>query len=468
MTTAEDVHALVERQRAYFRTGATLDIEFRLAALRKLKAAVLAHEDELTEALNADLGRAPFEAYFCDIGSLVLEINEMLRSLRRWARPKTLWSGLHAFPSLVTKVYAQPYGVSLLISPFNFPVLLSLGVLAASIAGGNTAVIKASSKSVHCTAALKRLVAETFPPEYITLLDGGHEVAELCLNERFDKIFYTGSPRVGRRVLEAAAKNLTSTALELGGETGNWCVVRRDADLRDAARKIAFMKLLNAGQVCININQVAVAEEAADGLLRELKAAFTSRLGSEPLRNPEYPRLIDRAAWDRCAAAAEAYRDRIVFGGRGDPQTLRFEPTLLYPVGADEALVRRELFNPLLPVVPYPDDKIDELLETIEGREHGLALYLFTRDVAWAQGVMQRMQFGGGCINEVCLHMMVRGAPFNGVGHSGLGAYHGEWGFREFTHPSTVLIGSPRLNLPLREHPYGGKGKAALLRLFER
>ena len=468
MYTAETVHALVERQRAYFLTGETYGLDFRLAALRKLKACVLAHREELEQALAADLGRAPLEAYFCDIGSLILEINEMLRSLRRWDRPKTLPSGLHAFPSLVTKVYAQPYGVSLIISPFNFPVLLSLGVLAASIAGGNTAVVKASSKSVRCTALLKRLVAETFPPEYVTLLDGGHEVAELCLNERFDKIFYTGSPRVGRHVLEAAAKNLTSTALELGGETGNWCVVRADADLRDAARKIAFMKLLNAGQVCININQVAVAEEIAEDFLRELKAAFAAQIGPEPLKNPEYPRLIDRVAYDRCAAAAERYRERIVYGGRGDAGTLRFEPTLLYPIDVNEELVQRELFNPLLPVVPYPDAEIDRLLGTVERREHGLALYLFTRDVRWAGRALRRMQFGGGCINEVCLHMMVRGAPFNGVGHSGLGAYHGEWGFREFTHPATVLVGATRLNLPLREHPYDKKWKAALIRLFER
>ena len=468
MYTAADIHTLVENQREYFRSGATLDISFRLEQLKKLKACVLAHRCELEEALAADLGRAPLEAYFCDIGSLALEINEYLRGLRRWMRPKSRWSGLHCFPSMVTKVYARPYGVSLIISPFNFPILLSLGVLAAGIAGGNTAVIKASSKSVHCTALLKRLVAETFPPAYVAVLDGGHEVADLCLAERFDKIFYTGSPRIGRHVLEAAAKNLTSTALELGGETGNWCIVRADADLRDAARKIAFMKLLNAGQVCININQVAVAEEIAPDFLQELKAAFTAQIGEAPLENPEYPRLIDLQAYEKCAAKAEQYRGRIIFGGRGDSGTLKFEPTLLYPVSAEEELVQHELFNPLLPIVPFRDAEIDALLDTVERREHGLALYLFTRDVPWAKRVMQRMQYGGGCVNEVCLHMMVRGVPFNGVGHSGLGAYHGEWGFREFTHPSTVLIGSPRLNLPLREHPYDRKWKAALVRLFER
>ena len=465
---ADAIHEIVEKQRAYFRTGQTLDLDFRLSRLQKLKEVVIRHCSELERALNADLGRAPLEAYFCDIGSLLMEINETSRGLRRWAKPETVFSGLHCFPSVITKVYKLPYGVSLIISPFNFPILLSLGVLAASIAGGNTAVIKASSKSPNCTALLRRIIAETFPPEYITVIDGGHDVADLCLAERFDKIFYTGSPRVGAHVLEAAAKNLTSTALELGGETGNWCVIRKDADLKDAARKIAFFKILNSGQICININQAAVAEEVVDDFVKELKAAFIHQIGADPVHNPEYSRMITPAAFEKCARTADAYRDRILFGGEGDAQTLKYAPTVIYPVDIHEDIVQHELFSPLLPVVPYPDAEIETLLDTISRREHGLALYLFTKDIRWAKGVMQRMQYGGGCINEVCLHMMVRGVPFNGVGHSGMGAYHGEWGFKEFTHPSTVLIGSGKFNLSLREHPYKGCFKSALIRLMER
>ena len=468
MMNADAIHEIVEKQRAYFRTGQTLDLDFRLSRLQKLKEAVIRHCSELERALNADLGRAPLEAYFCDIGSLLMEINETSRGLRRWAKPETVFSGLHCFPSVITKVYKLPYGVSLIISPFNFPILLSLGVLAASIAGGNTAVIKASSKSPNCTALLRRIVAETFPPEYITVIDGGHDVADLCLAERFDKIFYTGSPRVGVHVLEAAAKNLTSTALELGGETGNWCIIRKDADLKDAARKIAFFKILNSGQICININQAAVAEEVADDFVKELKAALIHQIGADPVHNPEYPRMITPAAFEKCARTADAYRDRILFGGEGDAQTLKYAPTVIYPMDIHEDIVQHELFSPLLPVVPYPDAEIEALLDTISRREHGLALYLFTKDIRWAKGVMQRMQYGGGCINEVCLHMMVRGVPFNGVGHSGMGAYHGEWGFKEFTHPSTVLIGSGKFNLSLREHPYKGCFKSALIRLMER
>ena len=462
------VHDTVEAQRAYFRTGETLDTGFRIRMLKKLKETVLAHREELEEALRQDLGRAPLEAYFCDIGSLVLEINETLRGLRRWARTKTVFSGFLCFPSTVTKIARLPYGVALIISPFNFPILLSLGVLTAAIAGGNTAVIKASSKSVHCTALLEKLVSEAFPPEYVTVIGGGHDIADMCLNERFDKIFYTGSPKVGVHVLEAAAKNLTPAALELGGETGNWCVIRKDADLKDAARKIAFFKALNAGQICINVNQAAVAEEVAEDFVRALEEAFVSQLGSDPVQNPEYPRLINEAAYDKCAGTAERYRSRIVFGGNGDRETLKYAPTLIYPVRADEEIVQRELFCPLLPIVTYKDREIDALLQTIEEREHGLALYLFTKDIGWAKHTMQRMQYGGGCINEVCLHMMVKGAPFNGTGHSGMGAYHGKYGFEEFTHPATFLIGRTHMNLPLREHPYGGKWKKTLVQWFER
>ena len=469
--TQETVHAIVENQRRFFRTGATLDVNWRMEQLKKLKQAVLANRDMLEEALYEDLRKSPIEAYLCDLGPVIVEVNEILHGLKRWARPEHHFSGLMCFPSISTTVYKMPYGVSLIISPFNFPILLTLGVLAASISGGNTAVLKTSSKSAASTRALAKLIAETFPPEYVTVVDGGHDVADLCLEERFDKVFYTGSPAVAKHVLEKASHHLTSVALELGGENGNWCIIRKDADLRDAARKIAFFKLCNAGQICININQIAVAEEVAEPFLMELKREFIRQIGEKPEDNPEYPKLISPAVYDKCERYAAAYRDRIVFGGTGNRETVRFAPTVLYPVQIDEEIVRHELFCPLLPVVPFPDAETESLLSVIAEREHPLAMYLFTADKRWAKRVMSTQQFGGGCINEVCVHMMVKGVPFNGTGHSGMGAYHGEWGFREFTHPQTVLTGKTRRNLPLREHPYSGdagRQKRKLLNLFER
>ena len=469
--TKNSIHEAVSAQRAFFRSGKTLDVPWRIEQLRKLKDAVQAHEQELTDALRQDLGRHAAEAYFCDIGATVLEINEIIRGLKKWARPERHFSGFVCFPSLWTRVYKMPFGTTLIISPFNFPVLLTLGVLAASLSGGNTVIIKASSKSAACTEAMRKLIASAFPADYVMMIDGGHDVADMCLEERFDKIFYTGSPRIGSHVMEMAAKHLTPVSLELGGETGNWCVIRKDADLKDAARKIAFFKMLNSGQICININQIAVAEEAAEEFLQELKQAFASQIGESALDNPEYPRLIGRKAYESCENEANAYRDRIVYGGRGNPKTLQYEPTIIYPVQPDEPIVQHELFNPLLPVVTFPDDQADRMMELIGSREHGLALYLFTRDRRWANRVMATQQYGGGCINEVCLHLMVKGAPFNGTGHSGMGAYHGIWGFREFTHPSTVLTGSARFNLSLREHPYSGRKNAwklKMIRLFER
>lgn len=466
-----EIKEIVEAQRRFFRTGETLPLKWRIRQLKKLKEAVMAHELEFEEALAADLGRSRVEAYICDIGPIVSEINEMIRGLRRWARPERHWSGLLCFPSIVTKVYKMPYGVTLVISPFNFPLLLTLGVVAAAIGAGNTVVVKASSKSSACTAAMKKFFADVFPPEFVTLIDGGHDVADMCLAQRFDKIFYTGSPAVARHVMAEASKNLTPVALELGGETGNWAVVRKDADLKDAARKIAFFKLLNAGQVCININQVAVAREVAEPFLKELKAAFVAQIGPHAHLNPEYPTLITARAWDSCASLANEYRNRIVFGGEGDRESKKYAPTVIYPVEIDEHIVNQELFCPLLPVVPFEDGQVDALMDVIAAREHPLAMYLFTKDIKWANRVMQTQQYGGGCINEVCIHMMVKGVPFNGTGHSGMGAYHGEWGFREFTHPQTVLRGYTRFNLPLREHPYGGrreKLKLSILRLLER
>ena len=469
--TEGKIREIVAAQRRYFRTGATLPIGWRIKQLKRLKAAVIAHQREFEEALAEDLGRSAVEAYLCDVGPIIVEINEMLCGLRRWARPECHFSGLMCFPSMVTKVYKMPYGVSLVIIPFNFPILLTIGVVAAAMAGGNTVVIKSSSKSAASTAALKRFFAEVVPPEYVTLIDGGHDVADMCLAQRFDKIFYTGSPAVGKHVLTEAAKNLTPVALELGGETGNWCVVRKDADLKDAARKIAFFKLTNAGQICININQIAVAEEVAVAFLEELKRAFIKQIGEHPEENPEYPKLITDGAYDKCARLTDEYRDRIVFGGVGNTETRRYAPTMIYPVGIDEHIVQHELFCPLLPIVPYKDAEVDRLMDTIADREHPLAMYVFTKNMRWANRVMRTQQYGGGCINEVCIHMMVKGVPFNGTGHSGMGAYHGVWGFREFTHPQTVLKGSTCFNLSLREHPYTGKAgetKMKLLKLFER
>ena len=471
MYTEQEIHTIAEKQRAFFRTGRTLDVSWRIQQLKKLKAAVLAHEEEFEAALHEDLGRSKVEAYLCDVGPIIVEINETIRGLRKWSRPERHYSGLMCFPSVSTKVYKMPYGVTLIISPFNFPILLTIGVLIASIAGGNTAVIKTSSKSAACTNALKKFIADTFDEEYVALIDGGHDVADFCLAERFDKIFYTGSPNVARHVMAEASKNLTPLALELGGETGNWCLVRADADIKDAARKIAFFKLCNAGQICININQVAVAEEIADEFLAALKAEFIRQAGEHPEENTEYPKLITVSAYEKCEQLSNEYRDRICFGGKGIRKTQRFSPTVLYPIDRNDDIVQHELFCPILPVVPYKDSEAEEILDVMAGREHPLALYLFTKDRKWADRVMRTQQYGGGCINEVCVHMMVKGVPFNGTGHSGMGVYHGEWGFREFTHPQTVLTGKTHMNLSLREHPYSGRNernKMKLLKLFEK
>jgi len=466
--TKDIIHELVNKQREYFKSNKTLPISFRIAQLKKLKKALIEYTPKIEEALYKDLGRSESEAYILDIGDVIMEINECIHNVKRWAKPETHLSGIVCFPSLTTKVYKMPYGVSLIISPFNFPVLLSIGVLAASISGGNTSIIKMSSKSENTTLVLQEMLHNTFDSEYIRVIDGGHDIADYCLEERFDKIFYTGSPNVAKHVMEMASKNLTPIALELGGESGNWAIIRKDANIKDAAKKIAFFKICNSGQICININQVAVAEEIADQFVEELKKAIISQIGEDPINNEEYPKLIGKKAYEWCSKEAEEYRDRIIFGGKGDINTLKYSPTIIYPVNIDENIVNHELFSPLLPIVKYKDSEVDELLKVISSREHGLALYIFSKDVSWAKKVMQTQQYGCGCINEVCLQLLVKGVPFNGTGHSGMGAYHGVWGFREFSHPSTVLIGKTHFNLSLRLHPYKSKnGKLKKKKIFK-
>lgn len=465
--TKNDIHEIVEKQRKFFHTGVTLDVKYRIEQLKKLKKMLKDNQDKIIEALHIDLGRSPMESYLVDIGDTIMEIDEYIKGVKKWNKPEKHFSGLACFPSIRTHVYKLPYGVTLIISPFNFPVMLSIGVVAASIAGGNTALIKCSSKSAATTAVLKEIVFKTFPEEYITVIDGGHDVADFCLEERVDKIFYTGSPKVAKHVMELASRNLTPVALELGGETGNWAIIRKDANLKDAARKIAFFKILNSGQICININQVAVASEVADEFIKELKAAITKQIGEKAYLNEEYPKMITERAWQNIADEAEQYRSRIVFGGEGDKSTRKYSPTIIYPVDINEPIVQHEIFGPLLPIVKFDDDKVNELLDVIASREHGLALYIFTKNKRWAKKVMRTQQYGGGCVNEVCLHIMVKGVPFNGVGHSGMGAYHGKWGFNEFTHPSTVLYGKTKMNLSLREHPYTHKKKKLLSKFLK-
>lgn len=465
--TRESIHELVLKQREFFLSNITLDVKFRILQLKRLKQALIDNSKKLEKALYEDLGRCDAEAYFCDVGDVIMEINEYIHGLKKWNRPERHFSGLACFPSMTTKVYKLPYGVSLIISPFNFPILLSFGVLAAAIAGGNTAIIKASSKSAACTLAMQEIIKANFPEEYITVVDGGHDIADFLLEERTDKIFYTGSPKVGKHVMELASRNLIPVTLELGGETGNWAVIRKDANLKDAARKIAFFKICNSGQICININQVAVAKEVAPQFIEELKKAITKQIGEHAYQNEEYPKLITKRAYQAIEDEANQYKDRIVFGGKGDIETQKYSPTIIYPVNIDEPIVNHEIFGPLLPVVEFDDDKVNELFDVIARREHGLALYVFTKDKKWAEKIMSTQQYGGGCINEVCLHLMVKGVPFNGTGHSGMGAYHGIWGFREFTHPSTVLFGKTHMNLPLREHPYTPKKKKLLSKFLK-
>ncbi len=462
----DDIHDLVTKQREFFKTKVTLDINYRLRALKKLKQMLLDNEEIIEQALVKDLNKTPFEGYLTDIGPCIVEINETIKGLRKWAREETHYSGLMCFPSIKTKVYKMPYGVTLIISPFNFPILLSIGVLSASIAAGNTAILKTSSKSRYSSEVLKELIGKYFKEEYICVINGGHDIADKLLNERFDKIFYTGSPSVGKHVMEMASHNLTPVALELGGEQGNFAIVRKDADLKDAANKIAFIKILNAGQICININQVAVAKEVSKLFINELINSLKKQIG-DSLNNDEYPCLINKQAFIKCLDEANRYKDKIIYGGKGDIESLKFEPTIIYPCTLDDEIVNHELFNPLLPIIEYEDDKIDELINEIENREHPLALYLFTKDYKWAKRVMSTCQYGSGCINETCVQLMVKGVPFNGVGHSGMGAYHGEWGFREFSHPSTVLIGHNKFNLKLRLHPYSDK-KKKIIKAFEK
>lgn len=451
---------LVEKQRQFFLTHTTRDIRYRREALKKLRTAIRKWESRICAALEADLGKCAMETYMTEIGMVLAGLGDALRHLGKWSRPKRVTAPLAQFPS-TCRVVPEPYGVSLIISPWNYPVLLCLDPLVAALAAGNCCVVKPSSMSPATSAVLAEMLGSIFPPAYVNVVLGGRESIGALLEQKFDYIFFTGSPKVGHLVMEAASRHLTPVTLELGGKSP--CIVDETANVRVAARRIAFGKILNAGQTCVAPDYLMIHASRKDEFATEYRAAVQEMLGDSPLQNKEFTHIVNARHFERlCGLMRDA---RPVIGGGSDAETLRIEPTLLDGVTPDSASMQEEIFGPILPMMTW--EKWSDVESFVLSRPRPLASYLFTTDSAAEKRFVGNLSFGGGCVNDTIIHLAVHGLPFGGIGDSGMGSYHGKAGFDTFTHHKSVLRKGNWLDLPFRYHPYSGL-KSRILRIFLR
>ena len=448
----------VEMQRCFFKTGKTLGESYRKKMLQKLYQSICAYEKRLCKALQEDLGKPVYESYGLEIAMVKEEIRFALSHLHHWMKPRQVPTHLVNFPAK-SFIHKEPLGVVLILSPWNYPVYLALCPLVSAIAAGNCAILKPSRSAKETAAVLEAMIAEYFQPEYIRLVRGGENINEALLSSSFDHIFFTGSPEVGKKVMQAAAKHLTPVTLELGGKSP--CIVDETARIDLAARRIVWGKCINAGQTCVAPDYVLVHKDVKEKLIGALKRYITAFYGEKPLESNDLPHIINERHFYRLMGLMRG--ERLLFGGDFDREMRKIAPTILDESKPDSPVMQEEIFGPVLPILSY--DRFDDALEFVRQREKPLALYLFTEEQQRIKKVLKEVPFGGGCINDTVSHLAGSHLPFGGVGQSGMGAYHGKKGFDTFTHEKGIVHKSTRIDIPLRYPPYHER-KQRLLRMF--
>lgn len=452
------IQELVETQRGFFDSGATLPVPRRLGALRSLASAIRAKEEAIADALYADLGKSRYESYMCETGLTLSEIRYMIKHTPRFAKEHRTPTPLAQY---VSRCYQKPspVGTVLVMSPWNYPLLLSLDPVVDAVAAGNTVILKPSAYAPATSQVVQEIIEMAFPPEYVAVVTGGRAENQALLDQDFDLIFFTGSQEVGKVVLHKSAERLTPAVLELGGKSP--VIVDRTAKIPLAARRIVFGKFLNAGQTCVAPDHVYCHEEVLEPFLAAVDTEIRRQFGQDPLANPHYGKIINRRHFDRIRGLIAP--EKVVVGGQCNEDTLQIAPTVLSPVTHQDAVMGEEIFGPLLPVLPYRD--LDQLIHQQQRRYRPLALYLFAEDKALAQKVTSRLGFGGGCINDTVIHLTTSSMGFGGMRESGMGSYHGKAGFDAFSHTKSIIDKKTWLDLPLRYQPYGDQ-KDRIVRRF--
>lgn len=445
---------IVEKQRAFFSTGKTKQIAVRRVALKRLYAGIKNKEQELLFALKQDLGRSKTESYMAEIGMALSEIHFALENLDTWAKDepvKTPWYHLPA-KSYVQK---EPFGVALIMAPWNYPFLLCISPLIGALAAGNCAVVKPSEYAPATAAVVEELIQQCFPAKYVAVVQGGLAVNQRLLEQKFDYIFFTGSTQVGKIVMEKAARHLTPVCLELGGKSP--CIVDETANVAVAARRIAFGKFLNAGQTCIAPDYVFVHSSVKDEFLKEMQRSIKKFYGRKPMKNLDFPRVVNHKHFRRLEKMLEG--EMVLIGGKTDLESLRIEPTLIMPESLEAPCMQEEIFGPILPLFTY--ENLEEVIGFVNNGGKPLALYLFTETESVKHKVLAQCSFGGGCVNDTISHIVTSYLPFGGVGNSGMGRYHGKSSFDAFSNHKGILEKTTAFDLSTRYHPYG-KVKSAI------
>lgn len=452
---------LTEAQKQFFETGRTRDLAFRICQLQLLADAMRKNETVLEEALKKDLGKSVFESYATEVGFVLADIRYTIQNLQKWSAPKRVRTPLYLFPGK-SKIQKEPYGSVLILGPYNYPVQLLAEPLVGAIAAGNCAVLKPSELTPHVSEAMYQIVHSTFKEEYIACVEGGVEVNQELLSQKFDYIFFTGSERVGRIVMKAAAENLTPVTLELGGKSP--VIIEKTANIKEAARRIAWGKLLNAGQTCVAPDYVLVDESRKQQFLTEMKTAFSHLYGKEIKKNPDFGRIVNERHMERLQKILEQDAKYLFCGGEADTLQRYIEPAIL-DLGKDQnaASMQEELFGPILPVLSY--HKLEDAVRFVNKRAKPLALYLFTKKRSAEKFVLERVSSGGVCVNDTISHLINPDLPFGGVGASGMGQYHGKYSFDTFTHEKSVFYKPADWNLPVCYPPFT-KGKMNLVKFF--
>jgi aldehyde dehydrogenase (NAD+) len=446
-------HEIVEKQREFFLSGATIDVNYRIDALKRLRSAVSEHSNFLQTALYEDLHKSSHEANMTELGLVLEELRFHIKRLKKWNRPTKVAPSLGQIPASV-KVYKEPYGVTLIMSPWNYPLLLTLSPLIGAISGGNTAIVKPSAYSPSTSSAIKKIIEGLFPSKYLYVVEGGRKENQELLKEHFDYIFFTGSTAVGKVVMEAASHHLTPITLELGGKSP--VIVDKTADINLAAKRIIFGKLINCGQTCIAPDYVLVEESVKEALIEKMKFFIHEFLGEAPLNNVNYPKVINQKRFDRLVELLSS--TQVIHGGKYDYPFI--EPTLVSPKQGD-LVMDEEIFGPILPIIAI--ESMEEAVSIIKSTPRPLALYLFSQDKKVIKSITSLVQYGGGCINDTIIHLANLKAPFGGVGYSGMGMYHGKYSFDTFTHSKTVMSKGKLFDISARYHPYTPK-KSALIK----
>lgn len=447
----EQILRIIENQRRFFASGATLDVNYRIAALKKLQQALKDRESAIARAIRADLGKSPEESYMCETGIVLAEISYMLRHIRRFASEKTVATPLAQFASRSYRK-PMPYGVTLIMSPWNYPLMLSLDPLVDAIAAGNTVVLKPSAYSPATSRLLAEILGELFPEEYIAVIEGGREENAYLLDQKFDYIFFTGSKAVGQLVLEKASRYLTPVTLELGGKSP--CIVDQSAKLELAARRIVFGKYLNCGQTCVAPDYVLCHSAVKDRFVECIRKEIQRQYGSDYRNNPLYGKIISKRHFDRVVGLIDPAK--VVHGGHSDSDSQKIEPTVMDNITWNDAVMGEEIFGPIMPILTY--DSIEEVIQTVNSHDTPLALYIYAQDKHVIRSVTSRCGFGGGCVNDCIIHLATSNMGFGGMGQSGMGAYHGKTGFDTFTHYKSIVDKKTWMDLPMRYQPYNKLG----------